>query len=120
MDMSDRFFDGPILNSPYNIPAKHWELDETGQPTNCVLDRRRQVSFIAPIPRPKKRKGAQQAHSVLLICIVIYIGRPFLSRSRQAALGTGTKPRSGTICRKGGRAEQAGRATCTHRRPRDA
>ena len=41
-------------------------------------------------------------YSVLLICIVIYIGRPFLSRSRQAALGTGTKPRSGTICRKGG------------------
>ena len=61
MDMSDRFFDGPILNSPYEIPAQHWELDETGQPTNRILDRRRQVSFITPIPRPKKRKGAQQA-----------------------------------------------------------
>ena len=61
MDMSDRFFDGPILNSPYDIPAQHWELDETGQPTNHILDWRRQVSFITPIPRPKKRKGAQQA-----------------------------------------------------------
>ena len=61
MDMSDRFFDGPILNPPYDIPAQHWELDDTGQPTNRILDRRRQVSFITPIPRPKKRQGAQQA-----------------------------------------------------------
>ena len=61
MDMSDRFFDSPILNSPYHIPAQHWELDESGQPTNRILDRRRQVSFITPIPKPKKRKGAQQA-----------------------------------------------------------
>ena len=25
--MTDRFFDGPILNSPYEYPGKHWELD---------------------------------------------------------------------------------------------
>ena len=29
--MSNPFFDHPILNSPYEIPARHWELDEQGQ-----------------------------------------------------------------------------------------
>ena len=53
--MSDRFFDRPILNSPYEYPSHHWELDETGQPTSRILDSRRRVSFITPIPKPKKR-----------------------------------------------------------------
>ena len=53
--MSDRFFDRPILNSPYEYPSRHWELDESGQPTSRILDRRRRVSFITPIPKPKKR-----------------------------------------------------------------
>ena len=61
MDTSDRFFDRPILNSPYDYPARHWELDESGQPTNQVLDRRRRVSFITPIPKPKKGGNAQPA-----------------------------------------------------------
>ena len=60
MEAGDRFFDRPILNSPYEYPARHWELDESGQPTNRILDRRRQVSFITPIPAPKKVKDAQQ------------------------------------------------------------
>ena len=59
MEAGDRFFDRPILNSPYAYPAQHWELDESGQPTNRILDHRRRVSFITPIPKPKKRKGAQ-------------------------------------------------------------
>ena len=53
--MSDRVFDHPILNSPYEYPSRHWELDESGQPTCRILDSRRRVSFITPIPRPKKR-----------------------------------------------------------------
>ena len=53
--MIDRFFDRPILNSPYEYPSRHWELDESGQPTSHILDRRRRVSFITPIPRPNKR-----------------------------------------------------------------
>ena len=32
--MSERFFERPILNSPYAYPGRHWELDETGQPTD--------------------------------------------------------------------------------------
>ena len=61
METNEQFFDRPILNSPYEYPARHWDLDKSGQPTNRVLDRRRQVSFITPIPKPKKGKGAQQA-----------------------------------------------------------
>ena len=57
--MTDRFFERPILNSPYDHPSRHWELDQSGQPTSQVADRRRRVSFVTPIPRPKKRKGSQ-------------------------------------------------------------
>ncbi len=53
--MSHRFFDRPILNSPYEYPSRHWELDESGQPTSRILDHRRHASFITPIPSPKKR-----------------------------------------------------------------
>jgi len=31
--MDNRFFEHPILNSPYEYPAHHWELDADGQPT---------------------------------------------------------------------------------------
>jgi hypothetical protein len=33
VNMSDPFFDRPILNSPYDYPKRCWELDEAGQPT---------------------------------------------------------------------------------------
>ena len=58
--METRFFERPILNSPYEYPSRHWELDEAGQPTNRIVDSRRQVAFITPIPRPRKQKQAQQ------------------------------------------------------------
>jgi len=50
------FFNKPILNSPYDEPARHWELDSDGQPTNKVTEFRRIASFITPIPKPRKRK----------------------------------------------------------------
>ena len=53
--MNTQFFERPILNSPYEYPRRHWELDESGQPTSGIIDRRRRVSFITPIPKPKKR-----------------------------------------------------------------
>src|SRR5216683_2908237 len=56
--MSDPFFDHPILNSPYEYPIRHWELDEAGQPTQKVIDHRRSAKFITPIPKPKKHKTA--------------------------------------------------------------
>lgn len=58
--MDKAFFERPILNSPYECPSKHWELDESGQPTTRILDHRRSVSFISPIPKPKKQRTADQ------------------------------------------------------------
>lgn len=55
--MSDAFFNHPILNSPYEYPRRHWQLDESGQPTQKIEELRRKASFITPIPKPKKRKG---------------------------------------------------------------
>src|SRR5262249_39661598 len=47
--MSNPFFERPILNSPYERPRRHWELDETGQPTQQILETRRLAQFITPI-----------------------------------------------------------------------
>src|SRR5262245_1880412 len=59
--MTNAFFERPILNSPYEYPRRHWELDEQGQPTQQIIETRRQSKFITPIPKPKKRKaGASQ------------------------------------------------------------
>ena len=55
--MTNPFFDHPILNSPYESPSRHWELDDDGQPTQKVADSRRSAKFITPIPKPKKRKA---------------------------------------------------------------
>jgi len=60
MIMPNPFFDHPILNSPYECPLRHWELDEAGQPTQKVIEQRRGAKFITPIPKPKKRKAAAQ------------------------------------------------------------
>jgi len=63
--MSNQFFEKPILNSPYDYPACHWELDDDGQPTQQILESRRSAKFITPIPKPRKRKGpAQQGQLV--------------------------------------------------------
>ncbi len=63
--MSDTFFTAPILNSPYQYPARHWELDEQGQPTGRIIERRRTAEFITPIPKPKKRKGAADQRELI-------------------------------------------------------
>ncbi|MBA2442420.1 MAG: DEAD/DEAH box helicase family protein, partial [Rubrobacter sp.] len=51
------FFEQPVLNSPYEYPARHWELDDQGQPTQRIIESRRPAEFITPIPKPRKRKG---------------------------------------------------------------
>ncbi len=58
--MTDQFFERPILNSPYEYPRQHWELDASGQPTGQLLDRRRRAEFITPIPKPKKQKAKEK------------------------------------------------------------
>ncbi|MBW8371484.1 MAG: DEAD/DEAH box helicase family protein [Thiobacillus sp.] len=56
--MTNPFFERPILNSPYEYPSRHWELDSSGQPTQQIIETRRLAEFITPIPKPKKQKGA--------------------------------------------------------------
>lgn len=58
--MTPRFFERPILNSPYEYPSQQWEHDETGQPTNQILPKRRPAQLITPIPRPKKQSKGQK------------------------------------------------------------
>ena len=58
--MANPFFEHPILNSPYEYPKRHWELDASGQPTQRIIEKRRRAEFITPIPKPRKRKGAAE------------------------------------------------------------
>lgn len=60
------FFLQPILNSPYDYPRYHWELDSAGQPTEKIIDSRRNAEFITPIPKPRKRKKAQALQADLI------------------------------------------------------
>ena len=52
------FFDHPILNSPYEYPKCHWELDQEGQPTQKIVEARRSAKFITPIPKPRKHRAS--------------------------------------------------------------
>jgi len=58
--MNHPFFKQPILNSPYDMPSRHWELDAHGQPTQHIIESRRAASFISPIPRPRRHSGEQE------------------------------------------------------------
>ena len=60
------FFEQPVLNSPYERPSRHWELDETGQPTQQIVESRRAAEFITPIPQPKKREGTSTQQAALV------------------------------------------------------
>ena len=63
--MEDRFFTQPVLNAPYSYPARHWELDDDGQPTQQIIERRRIAEFITPIPKPRRRRvGSSQQQLV--------------------------------------------------------
>src|SRR5436309_2924844 len=63
--MSNIFFERPIPNSPYEYPARHWELGEDKQPTQRIAESRRRADFVMPIPAPKKRKGAEKQSALL-------------------------------------------------------
>ena len=53
--MDNRFFENPVLNSPYAYPSHHWELDGDGQPAQKIIESRRRAEFISPVPKPRKR-----------------------------------------------------------------
>lgn len=64
--MTDAFFRDPILNSPYEYPSRHWELDEDGQPTQRIVERRRRAELFAPFPKPRKHKKKSEEQEELV------------------------------------------------------
>lgn len=63
--MTETFFEKPILNSPYDYPGRHWELED-GQPTNKIENVRRRSELITPVPKPKKKKRKSAADQASL------------------------------------------------------
>ena len=47
--MSTENLENPILNSPYEVPARHFELSSNG-PTGVILDGRRASQSFVPVP----------------------------------------------------------------------
>ena len=56
--MHDQFFEKPILNSPYDCPSRHWELED-GLPTTHIIEKRRRADLVTPIPKPRKNRTEQ-------------------------------------------------------------
>ena len=68
------FYDKPILNSPYECPARHWILDETGQPTTEIKESRRLAEFITAIPRAKQQKRGYREQEIVFDQVAEGIG----------------------------------------------
>ncbi len=66
ISLTNPFFEQPVLNSPYECPSRHWELDEAGQPTQKIIESRRQAEFIMAVPKAKKRKGSSADQAPLV------------------------------------------------------
>ena len=49
--------ENPILNSPFRMPSRHWELSERGMPTGQALSGRRPSAYIVPIPKATRTAG---------------------------------------------------------------
>ena len=55
--MSVAFYEQPVLNSPYEYPGRHWQLED-GVPTGNVVDSRRVAEYVtAVVPRPRRQRG---------------------------------------------------------------
>ena len=42
--MGDLFFEQPAINSPDTYPARHWELDDQGQPIQKVMSLKKDIN----------------------------------------------------------------------------
>ena len=66
--MTSRFFEQPILNSPYSIPSRHHALDQEGQPLEqAPVEGHRPSSFITPVPRPRRRRGGTNGDQISMV-----------------------------------------------------
>lgn len=55
----DRFFENPILNSPYEYPQRHWEMDAANKPTGRIIEQRRKSSDRTPIASASSKGGVE-------------------------------------------------------------
>jgi len=58
------FFERPILNSPYRLPGRHWELDDDGHPTNSILAHRRPSALWTALPGASAKSAKSQIRMV--------------------------------------------------------
>jgi Aldo/keto reductase family len=57
--VAETFYDQPILNSPYDPPGRHHDLDKDGQPTDRPpVQGRRKSDLWTPVPKSRKRRKA--------------------------------------------------------------
>lgn len=57
--MTERRIDNPIINSPLEMPDRHFRFDDDGI-TDDIVEGRRPSAYFMPIPASKRRGGAQQ------------------------------------------------------------
>ena len=58
------FFEDPILNSPYLLPAQHWELDDESRPTNTILSTRRSSELLTALPGASSTSARSHTRSL--------------------------------------------------------
>src|SRR6266403_2895929 len=55
--MSKPFYEQPILNSPYFVPARHHALGDDGRPLDFPpLEGRRKCGYVTPVPKARKQR----------------------------------------------------------------
>lgn len=57
------FFDKPIINSPYDPPDRHWELDLEGHPTDVIIDQRRGSALWTALPGWLQRQSPRRSRA---------------------------------------------------------
>ncbi len=65
--MNEQFFNQPILNSPYERPSRHWELDDAGQPTQKIIEERRPARFITAVPSARRLRGTAAGNQTSMV-----------------------------------------------------
>lgn len=89
--MANPQFDHPVVNSPYAIPTRYWEPDQSGQPTQKINGIRRRAEFISPGHLPNNMTVERILAGVSSIrnpILVSYIAKGILPYK---GLGTGIK-----------------------------
>ena len=97
--MAETFFEQPILNSPYQIPTQHHELDADGQPTDRPpVQGRRRSELITPVPKPRKRKRRSPKQGEMVFADALGL----TDAGQESTTPPRSSTRSGTMWTRGG------------------